>query len=106
MTTRSHAAESTTLPLSREEQWTLHSVLLQQIDRERTARDPSAIDPPPLEVFQAFETLDSGNDAFTRRQRLAIAETLTDYADRTDLGPDGRRRLERLAERFGAAESN
>jgi hypothetical protein len=69
---------SATLSLTPEQHWTLHHVLLDRIDKESTEVTAEA-DPPPIEVFQAFETLDSGSAHFTLAQLEAIREVLTTY---------------------------
>lgn len=69
--------QSVTLSLPFEEHWTLHHVLLDRIDQE--AEKPSRADPPPVEVFQAFETLDSGKTNFTIGQLEAIQTILAEY---------------------------
>ena len=68
-----------TLSLSSAEQWTLHHVLLDRIDLESTSGEPSRTDPPPLEVFRAFERLDVGRTTFTRSQLAAIEPILARY---------------------------
>ncbi|WP_227357534.1 hypothetical protein [Haladaptatus salinisoli] len=39
----------------------------------------SVIDPPPLEVFQSFETLDAGGTQFSIAQLEAIQAVLAKY---------------------------
>ena len=68
-----------TLSLSPEEQWTLHHVLLDRIDQEATSGEPSRTDPPPLEVFRAFERLDAGRTNFTRSELAAIEPIVARY---------------------------
>lgn len=72
-------SRSISLSLSREAQWTLHHVLLDRIDRAETADTPTSDDPPPVEVYQAFETLDAGSTCFTRPQLEAIQMVLGEY---------------------------
>lgn len=67
-----------TLSLPPEEHWTLHHVLLDRIEREARAGDPTNVD-PPLEVFQAFETLDVGKAGFTIAQLEATQTILVEY---------------------------
>jgi hypothetical protein len=69
---------SATLSLTPEQHWTLHHVLLDRIDQESTDVTTDA-DPPSIEVFQAFETLESGNARFTLAQLKAIREVLAEY---------------------------
>ena len=69
---------SATLSLTPEQHWTLHHVLLDRIDPESTAVAADA-GPPAVEVFHAFETLESGNTRFTLSQLKTIREVLTDY---------------------------
>lgn len=93
-TDRSHRVP---LAVSLEEQWTLHHVLLDRIEREATAAEPTAIDPPSLAVFQAFERLDAGETSFTVAQLEAIRAVLTEYRHATGWAPE-RARLEHLLE--------
>ena len=69
---------SATLSLTPEQHWTLHHVLLDRIDKE-SATVTAGADPPPVEVFQAFETLESGKARFTLAQLTAIGEVLAEY---------------------------
>ena len=69
---------SAALSLTFEQHWTLHHVLLDRIDEEPTTVTGDA-DPPPVEVFQAFETLESGKVRFTLAQFRAIREVLAEY---------------------------
>lgn len=68
-----------TLSLSSKEHWTLHHVLLDRIELETTTAEPSHVDPPPVEVFRAFETLDAGATSFTLAQLEAIRPILAEY---------------------------
>ena len=70
---------ATTLSLPPKEHWTLHYVLLDRIDQETTVGDTAEVDPPPVEVFQAFETLDAGETSFTIAQLEAIQGVLAEY---------------------------
>lgn len=72
-------ARTVTLSLPREKQWTLHHVLLDRIEQEAGTEDPARVDPPPVEVFQAFETLDAGDTTFTVAQLEAIQAELASY---------------------------
>lgn len=89
------------VPLSvpRADQWLLHSLLLDRIDREVTAAEPTTIDPPPLAVFQAFERLDAGETCFTIAQLEAIQTVLAEYHHTTTRGSESAR-LERLRHRI------
>ena len=69
---------SVKLSLTLEQYWTLHHVLLDRIDKQSTEVTADAV-PPPLEVFQAFETLESGSAQFTLSQLKAIREVLAEY---------------------------
>lgn len=87
-----------TVPLSLPpaERWTLHHVLLTRIEQETTAEETSAVDPPPIEVFQAFETLDRGDTEFTVDQLEAMETVLSTFHHRTTWWELERSRLERL----------
>lgn len=93
MTTESQPSRSVTLSLTREERWTLHHVLLHRIERTETT---SETEPPPPEVFQAFEVLDAGDTRFTTAQLEAMQDVLAAYQRRTDWWETERARVERL----------
>ena len=69
---------SATLSLTPEQHWTLHHVLLDRIDQESTEATADT-GPPPVEIFQALEMLESGNARFTLVQLTAIREVLAEY---------------------------
>lgn len=71
--------ESVTLALSRAEQWTLHHILPDRLEQDPSAVAPARSDPPPVEVFEAFETLDAGQLSFTPAQLAAIQTVLAAY---------------------------
>lgn len=83
---------SITLLLPPEEHWTL----LDQIKQETMAKDPANADLPPLEVFQAFETLDAGETSFTIPQLIAIQTTLAEYHYSSTWWEIERSRIEQL----------
>ena len=79
MPDKSEQPPAITLSLPPEEHWTLHHVLLDRIDQETTVGDTAEVDPPPAEVFRAFETLDAGETSFTIAQLKAIRDVLAEY---------------------------
>lgn len=87
---------SVTLSLPREAQWTLHDVLLYRIEHGTTTTTPTRIDPPPVELFQAFETLDDGENRFTIAQLEAIQTVLMQYHHSTTRWELERAQIERL----------
>jgi len=89
-------SRSVTLSLSREAQWTLHHVLLHRIEWETTETAPMFDEPPPAEVFQAFETLDAGMTTFTLAQLEAIQAVLEQYHHATTWWELERARIEQL----------
>lgn len=93
---------SVTMSVPMEERWTLHHVLLDRIEQEATAVDPAEVHPPPVEVFQAFETLDAGETRFTIAQLEAIQETLAEYHHSTTWWEVERSRLEQLLHRVSS----
>lgn len=95
MPNTSNCPPSVTLPLSPAEQWTLHHVLLDRINQELTVVEPSRVDPPPIEVFQAFETVDAGETIFTIPQLEALQPILAEY-HRSPTWEFDRARLEQL----------
>ncbi|WP_436344013.1 DUF7853 family protein [Natronorubrum sp. FCH18a] len=103
MPENSEHTQSVTLSLPLEEQWTLHHVLLDRIERELTATDPTTVDPPPVEVFQAFETLDAGHTRFTIAQLDAIQAILAEYHHSPTWWELERPRLEQLLHRVSRA---
>lgn len=94
-----HPSRSVTLSLPAEERWTLHHVLLDRIEQESTAAEPSSIDPPPVEVYQAFEALDAGETTFTISQLEAMQTILAEYHHATTWWETERAQLERLLHR-------
>lgn len=84
MPDNSHETRRVTLPLTREEEWTLHHVLLDQIVQESIAEETSCDDTPPAGVYQAFESLDTGETTFTIDQLRAVHKTLTEYLHTTE----------------------
>ena len=86
-----------TLSPSLEEQWTLHHVLLDRIDRE--AEEPASVDSPPVEAYRAFERLDVGKTSFTVAQLEATRAILAEYHHDPEWERD-RPRLERLLRRI------
>lgn len=103
MPEQSAHSQSVTLSLPLEEQWTLHHVLLDRIEQERTATDPTTVDPPPVEVFQAFETLDTGHARFTIAQLDAIQTILAEYHHSPTWWELERPQLEELLYRVSSA---
>jgi hypothetical protein len=93
---RSTQPKSIELTLPADEYWTLHHVLLHRIDRETTAESPTVVDPPPLEIFHAFETLDAGRTTFSISQLEAMQEVLAEYHHSTTWWESERSQLERL----------
>lgn len=88
-----------TLSLSTEEQWTLHHVLLDRIEAESTVSEPSRVDAPPVEAFQAFETLDRGETSFTVAQLATIRSVLSEYHHSSSWWEIERPRIEQLLHR-------
>ena len=103
MPSRPRSAHPITLSLPPEEQWTLHHVLLARIEQEQTARNAASIDPPPLEVFQAFDRLDTGETCFTTAQLEAVEDVLATYHHATDEWETERPQLEQLLHRVATA---
>ena len=92
-------ARSVTLSLPPAEHWTLHHVLLDRIEQEATAAEPTTVDPPPIEVFQAFETLDAGETSFTIGQLAVMQTILAKYHHSTTWWKIERSQLEQLLHR-------
>lgn len=88
-----------TLSLSAGEQWTLHHVLLDRIDAESTVAESDRVDPPPVEVFRAFETLDAGETTFTVAQLDAVQSILAEYHHSSTWWEVERPQIERLLHR-------
>lgn len=93
---------SVTLSLPPAEHWTLHHVLLDRIEQEATAAEPVSVEPPPVAVFQAFETLDAGETSFTIAQLEAMQTVLAEYHHSTTWWELERARLEQLLHRVAA----
>ena len=93
---RSTRPQSIELTLPANEYWTLHHVLLHRIDRETTADSPTVVDPPPIETFQAFEILDTGQTTFSIGQVEAMQEVLAEYHHSTTWWESERSQIEQL----------
>jgi hypothetical protein len=85
--------------LSQEAQWTLHHVLLHRLDWETTETAPLFDEPPSVEVFRAFETLDAGRTSFTLAQLTAIQTVLVEYHHATTWWELERAQIEQLLHR-------
>lgn len=83
--------ETTSLSLSHAEQWTLHHVLLDRLDRDG---DEATADERHLR--RAFERIDAGETTFTRAQLAAIQAVLARYHHATTWWEVERPRLEGL----------
>ena len=99
MTRREPQSSLVTLCINPEEHWTLHHVLLDRIDHEAAA-DTGGDDPPQIEVYQAFETLEDGETVFTVDQLKAIRSVLAEYHHSTTWWEIERPRLEELLHRI------
>jgi hypothetical protein len=106
MSSRSRSIRSTTLSLSLEDRWTLHHVLLHRIEQEATAPNATDVDSPPLEVFQAFDTVNDGTLRFTDAQLEAIQAVLAEYQRATNWWELERAQIETLLERVTTAREN
>lgn len=95
MTDIESTSNTATLDASLEEQWTLHHVLLDRLDRERTEDTLVPLSPRLVEVAHAFEALDAGERSFTTAQLEAIRSLLGEYMV-SQRWADDRERLERL----------
>lgn len=95
MTRTTPTRQTAMLDASLAEQWTLHHVLLDRLDRERAENTPAPLSPRLVEVAHAFETLDAGERRFTTAQLEAIRPLLTDYMF-SKRWADDRERLKRL----------
>ena len=90
-------SRTVTLSPPLEEQWTLHHVLLDRIERE--AEEPASVDSPPVEAYRAFERLDDGRRSFTVAQVEAMRTIIAEYHHSPEWEHD-RSRLERLLRRL------
>jgi len=96
MPDNAHDPPTVSLALDREARWTLHHVLLDRLEREARADDPSGIDPPPVAVFDAFETLDAGETRVTVTELEAIRAVVAEYHHSTTWWELERSRLEQI----------
>ena len=84
------------------DQWTLHHVLLDRLEREAARETPSPLPPELVEANRAFETLDAGGRTFTLPHLHALRTVVGEYAH-SPAWEDERERLERLHRRLGAS---
>lgn len=89
-----------TIEASRADQWTLHHVLLDRLEREADGEMPSPLPPQLVEVTTAFETLDAGDLTFTVPQLEAIRAVLGEYMH-SAAWEDDHDSLERLYDHLG-----
>jgi hypothetical protein len=89
-----------TLDASLEDQWTLHHMLQDRLEREAAAEGPSPLPPQLAEVARAFEALDTGDRRFTVPQLEAIRALLAEYRS-SPAWEDDRESIERLHDEFG-----
>jgi|AntDeeMetagen285_2_1112576.scaffolds.fasta_scaffold02684_2 hypothetical protein len=96
MPDHAHDAVTVSLTLDCETRWTLHHVLLDRLEREARAEDPTGIDAPPVAVFDAFETLDAGETSVTTAELEAMRSVVAEYHHSTSWWELERSRLEGL----------
>jgi hypothetical protein len=90
------------LGLGAREQWVLHGVLADRVERSRRRR---ATAPPPPEVGRTLRKVESGRLLFTVAELRAARETLLGYLGGGSV-PDGERRaVRRVVERIGEARA-
>lgn len=85
-----------TLQLSTRNEWLLHHVLLDRIEQEPAAHNPTGVDPPSIEVYRAFEALDAGETGFTIAQLEGMRSVLAEYHHSTTWWELERQRIELL----------
>lgn len=89
------------LPLAPDELWTLHHVLLDRLESER--RSPTTVEPPPIEVFDAFEKIEAGESDFTAREVRFVRAELRRYVAGPAGPPPDRAVAERVIDRITTA---
>ena len=90
------------MDVPRADQWTLHHVLLDRLEREADREVPSPLPPALVEANRAFETLDAGGRTFTLPQLHTIRAVVGEYVH-SPAWEDEREGLERLHSRLGAS---
>lgn len=84
--------------LTHEQAWVLHDVLLDRIEAEY--HDPAAVEPPTLEVYQAFEAIDSGRTQLSISNCHGLADELERAIMSGSLSPADIRTAEQLIDRL------
>ena len=102
MTETRSRVQTETIDVPRADQWTLHHVLLDRLEREAARETPSPLPPELVEANRAFETLDAGDRTFTTPQLHAIRTVVGEYVH-SPAWEDEREALERLHRRLGAS---
>lgn len=85
------------LSLSPEEQWVLHHVLQQRIDCEHRH---SSKEPPPIEVFSAFDKIDSGRTMFTTTELCHVHTQLVHRLEAGNVPESDRRAIKAILEQL------
>lgn len=93
-------SQTVTLSLPLEEHWTLHHVLLDRVEQESIEEESTEVDSLPVEVFQAFETLDAGDISFTIDQLEVMQSILAEAHHSSRRWVIERSRLEQLLHRI------
>ena len=91
------------LRLPSREQWVLHHVLVDRIERSR--RYPWSVPPPPREIREALRKLESGSLLFTVPELQRVREALAGYLRTGSVAPGERREIGRVARRVDEALS-
>ena len=89
------------LRLSSREQWVLHHVLSNRIDRPRRA--PGRAPPPAPEIHQALRKIESGTTFYTVPELRRTREALTAYLRNGTVAAGERREVGHLLERIDDA---
>lgn len=86
------------LRLPSREQWVLHHVLSDRIERSR--RSPATAPPPPREVESVFQKVESGSLLLTVPEIRRTREALITYLREDGVPPRERREVGHIVERI------
>jgi len=103
MSATSRSTDSTPLSLAAADQWVLHHVLLDRIERARGNDGTPGEDAPPIALYRAFERLDAGTASFGADELAAMQNVLAAYQCATDEWELERAAIERLLREVSTA---
>lgn len=88
--------------LSRNEEWTIHHVILDRIEAEWRSEGGN---PPPITVYRVFDKVEAGTERFKPTELRSLREELASYRESGDVPERDARSVDELLERLDTALS-